>query len=168
MQAKLPDKEVRMRRPWKVAPIAVLFLITGCQSSRVDLSRETENLLATDRAWAQLASAGQNADSILSFWTDDARVVMPGEPTYEGKDAIRQMVMRSLATPGFHVTWTTEKAVVSRSGDLGYTYGTNEFTMADSTGKATTIKARGITVWRKEPDGRWRCVADYSTQDPLR
>lgn len=151
-----------MWRLWNVGFASLLLLITGCQSSHVDVARETESLLATDRAWSQVASAGQNADSILGYWTEDARVVAPGQATLEGKPAIRQMVTSSLAMPGFHVTWTPEAAVVARSGDLGYTTGTNEFTVPDSTGTLTKLPGRYLTVWRKEPDGRWRCVADYT------
>ncbi len=155
-----------MRR-LNVGFVGVLFLITGCQSSPVDVARERENLLAADRAWAQVASAGQNADSILAYWTDDARVVAPGQPTLDGKPAIRQMVTRSLAMPGFHVTWTPHGAWVSRSGDLGYTVGNNEFTVPDSTGTLSKLPGRYLTVWRKEPDGRWRCVADYTAPGPV-
>ena len=144
---------------------AALLLGVGC-ASRVDVSRETQALLETDRAWAQEAAAGRNADSVLAFWTDDARVAMPGQAVLRGKAAIRQMVTSSFATPGFHVTWTPETAVVSRSGDLGYTAGTNEFTLPDSAGGVTRLAGRYLTVWRKETDGRWRCVEDYSSPAP--
>jgi len=155
-----------MWRLRKAGFAGVLFMITGCQSSHVNVSRETENLLATDRAWAQVCAAGQNADSILSYWTDDARVVMPGQPVLEGKSAIRQMVASSLAMHGFRITWTTQAAVVARSGDLGYTTGNSEMTVPDSTGTLSKLFSRCITVWRKEPDGRWRCMADYCTPGP--
>jgi ketosteroid isomerase-like protein len=132
----------------------------------VDVAHEAQQLLETDRAWAGIAAAGTNADSVLSFWTDDARVVLPGQPVLNDKAAIREMVTRSMAIPGFHVTWTPESAVVSQAGDLAYTFGTNEFTAPDSTGTLATTKGRYITVWRKEPDGRWRCVMDYSNPGP--
>jgi len=154
-----------MPQPMTVTCVAVLVVGIAC-SPRVDTSREAEDLLATDAAWAQVAAAGQNADSILAYWTEEARVVMPGQPILRGKAAIRQMVTSSLATPGFHVTWTPETAVVSRSGDLGYTVGRNEFTVPDSTGRVSKIPGRYLTVWRKEADGRWRCIEDYSTPGP--
>jgi uncharacterized protein (TIGR02246 family) len=141
---------------------ALLVLTTGC-IHHVNVPSETQALLETDRAWAREASASRNADSVLAFWTDDARVVMAGEPTRDGKSAIRQMVVSSLAIPGFHITWIPERAEVAASGDLGYTVGTNEFTIPDAAGKLTTYPGRYITVWRRGADGRWRCVQDYST-----
>jgi ketosteroid isomerase-like protein len=29
-----------------------------------------------------------------------------------------------------------------------------------------TMEGRYITVWRKEPDGRWRCSVDISNEGP--
>ncbi|HEY7236745.1 MAG TPA: DUF4440 domain-containing protein [Gemmatimonadaceae bacterium] len=143
----------------------VLALVASCRTT-VDTAKERQTLLDRDREWARLASAGKSADSVLAFWTEDARVVMPGQATLQGKAPIGQMVTSSFKEPGFHVTWTPETAVVSEAGDLGYTTGTNEFTVPDSTGKAAKIAGRYITVWRKEADGVWRCIEDYSTPLP--
>jgi uncharacterized protein (TIGR02246 family) len=143
----------------------LLAIVLGC-APHVDAARETTNLLERDRAWAALASSSKNVDSVLAFWTDDARVVTPGDSTVQGREAIRQMVARGYATPGFHVTWTPEVAVVSASGDLGYTRGTNEFTVPNGSGGTMKLPGRYLTVWRKGADGVWRCVEDYSTPMP--
>jgi ketosteroid isomerase-like protein len=103
---------------------------------------------------------------VLAFWTDDARVVMPGDSIMQGRDAIRRMVTRGFETPGFHVTWTPETAFVASSGELGYTRGTNEFTVPDSARGTVKLAGRYLTVWRKGADGEWRCVEDYSSPAP--
>lgn len=151
----------RMRTRWAV----LLAIVVGC-APRVDVARETTALLERDRAWAALASTSKNIDSVLAYWTDDARVVMAGDSTLQGREAIRQMVARGYATPGFHVTWTPEVAVVAASGDLGYTRGTNEFTVPNGSGGTMKLPGRYLTVWRKGADGVWRCVEDYSTPMP--
>lgn len=146
---------------------AALLLTAGCATTP-NGEDQTQALLAADRAWAQVASAGGNADSVLSFWTDDARVAIPGAPVVAGKAALREMVKRDFGTPGFHVTWTPERAVVAQSGDIGYTVGNNEFTVPDSAGHPQKFAGRYLTVWRKGPDGRWRCAEDYSSPAPAK
>jgi uncharacterized protein (TIGR02246 family) len=143
----------------------LLAIVVGC-APRVDVARETANLLERDRAWSAVASTSKNADSVLAFWTDDARVVTASDSTVQGKDALRKMVTSGFATPGFHVTWTPEVAVVAASGDLGYTRGTNEFTVPIDSGRTMKLPGRYLTVWRKGADGVWRCVEDYTTPMP--
>jgi ketosteroid isomerase-like protein len=146
-----------------MALASVVFLGAACRAATVDTAAEAEQLLATDRAWVEVASAGSDVDSIVSFWAEDARVVTADQPTIQGTAALREMVQAFATIPGAGVTWTPEQAVVAASGDLGYTYGTNAITVPDSTGTATTTRGRYITVWRKDAGGRWRVVMDFST-----
>ena len=154
-----------MPHPHRTGLALILFAISACQRS-VDPVKEAAALLDADKAWAAAAGAGVSVDSILSFWTDDARVISPGEPVLTGKDAIRAMVTRSFAIPGFRISWQPEHAVVSAAGDLGYSVGTNRIVVPDSSGKTLTIDGRYVTVWRKQADGRWRCVEDISNAGP--
>ena len=124
-----------------------------------------EELRRRDAEWAGLATAGEDLERILSFWTDDAVVIPPGMPTLEGKDAIRRYVEESLAIPGFSITWETNHFEVADSEDLAYGVGTNRVTVPGEEGALVTIEGRGVTTWRKE-DGEWRCVVDIWNDAP--
>jgi uncharacterized protein (TIGR02246 family) len=153
-------------RTLALAVVTVTFQ-ASCAAGTADMDDEVRSLLATDREWAALAAVSRDPDSILAYWTEDARVVLAGQPVLSGKAAIREMIAGTMEIPGFRVTWHPDTAVVARSGDLAYTYGDNEFTAPDSTGELVTTRGRYLTVWRKEADGRWRCVEDYSSPAPL-
>ena len=143
----------------------VLLVLTGCHT-KVDVAKESQALLAADRAWSAFASAGKDVDSVLAYWTEDARVIMGAEPIVQGKEALRKMVTASFANPNFHISWTPERAVVASAGDIGYTVGTTEMTVADAQGAAVKIPSRYIATWRKDADGRWRCVEDFASPSP--
>lgn len=145
----------------RTVSIALISLLAASCSPTADVTQAQQALLQVDRAWAAASLSG-NVDSIVSYWAEDARVVEPGQAVLQGKAAIRSMVAGSLAIPGFHIAWTPETAVVSASGDLGYTSGVNEVTAPDNTGHLTKTVGRYITVWRKGSDGRWRCIEDIS------
>ena len=148
---------------WLVSGLSVLSA-AACQP-RVSREAETLALLERDRAWASAAATG-NVDSIVSFWTEDARVLLPDQPAHVGTEAIRKMVTASLAIPGFQISWTPENAIVSASGDMAYTYGTNRITVPDSAGHLVTTEGRYVEVWRKGKDGEWRCSIDISNAEP--
>jgi ketosteroid isomerase-like protein len=146
--------------------VALTVVSAGCET-RADVGAATRELLETDRAWAELVDANGPVDSIVGYWTSDARVVLTGQPVVVGSEAIRTMIAESQRIPGFHISWTPDSAVVSPHGDFGYTYGTNRITAPDSAGALRTAQGRYITVWRKDPDGRWRCTFDISNEGPM-
>ncbi|MGZ5430527.1 MAG: YybH family protein, partial [Thermoanaerobaculia bacterium] len=103
---------------------------------------------------------------IISYWTDDALVMPPGQPVLEGKAALRGFVADSLKIPGFQIHWTSEKVVFSPDGKLAYMRGTNEMTVPGPDGAPMTLQGRGVTVWRQDADGQWRCVVDIWNAPP--
>ena len=119
-----------------------------------------------DAEWADLASEGKDVDKIVSYWSDDAVLIFPRQPVLEGKAAIRAYVAASLNTPGFKIHWASEKPVFSPDGNLAYMRGTDEFSVPGPNGTPMTLHLRGISVWRLNADGQWRCVVDISNEEP--
>lgn len=119
----------------------------------------TDALMQTSRDWAK-AAAGGDIDRILSYWADDATVLQPDQPALVGKTAIRQMVQGSMKIPKFSITWAPESGVISKGGDMGYLIEHNRITFADSTGRIHTQLGKGVTIWRKDASGAWKCVVD--------
>jgi ketosteroid isomerase-like protein len=147
-------------------PLAYLFVLVSCSRHAFDPVTEQARLLRRDAEWADLATEGKDVDKIVSFWSDDAVVIFPGQPAIEGKQAIRAYVEASLKTPGFKIHWVSEKPVFSPDGQLAYMRGTDELTVPGPSGTPTTLHLRGISVWRSDAEGQWRCVVDISNEEP--
>ena len=154
-----------MRTPL-VIPILILLSLCACGKRAVDFLAESRALLKRDAEWAQLASAGKDVDRIVSYWADDAVVIEPQQPIYRGKAAIRAYVANSLQTPGFHIHWISEHPVFSPDGNLAWLPGKTELTMPGPEGKPLTLHLRGISIWRRDHDGLWRCVVDIANESP--
>lgn len=119
-----------------------------------------------DADWANLATAGKDVDKIVSYWTDDAVVMEPGQPAVEGKQAIREYVASSLKSPGFKIHWVSEKPTFSPDGRMAYMRGADEMTVPGPKGEPMTLHLQGYSIWRKDSDGQWRCVVDISNEKP--
>jgi ketosteroid isomerase-like protein len=132
----------------------------------MDLASEKETLIQRDARWATLAAEGRDVEAILSYWTDDAMVLPPGLKSVRGKEALREYVRSSLSIPGFSITWKSSDVVMSPDGMLAYMFSANSMTMAASDGNKVTLPGRAITIWRKEPDGEWRCAVDIWNEPP--
>ena len=131
-----------------------------------DLEKERASILETDKQWASAVAEGRDVDHIVSFWADDAKIFAPGMSLVEGKEAIRQFVQNSLATPGFSIRWATTEVFVSSDGAFAYATGTNQTTLNDPQGRKITIQGKAVTVWRKESSGVWKCIIDIWNDDP--
>jgi hypothetical protein len=94
-----------MFKPSILMSLVVLVAGGACTRPALDPVTEGNTLLRRDAEWADAAAAGQDLDRILSYWSDDALVIEPGQPIYEGKAAIRGYVAASLRTPGFKIHW---------------------------------------------------------------
>jgi len=131
------------------------------------MNRESEisALMQTSRNWA-LAAAGGDLEEALSFWSDDAIVMPPGQPAIVGKPAIREFVRQTSAIPGFSITWEPEQASVANDADVGFLVERNRITVADASGVSRQQFGKAVTIWRKDSMGEWKCVVDTWNENP--
>src|SRR5579862_9107099 len=129
-----------------------------------DATAASTTLSQRDADWAAAATAGSDIEKVVSYWTDDATVMLPGQTPIEGKAAIRAFVTQSLHTPGFKIHWISEKPTFSADGKLAYMRSTNEMTVPGPKGQPMTLHMQGYTIWRPDADGQWRCVVDMATE----
>lgn len=88
------------------------------------------------------------------------------QPVYEGKPAIRAYVTETLKIPEFKIQWVSEKPVFSTDGTMAYMRGAIDVSAPGPTGAVESMLMSGYTVWRRDPDGEWRCTVDIATEPP--
>jgi ketosteroid isomerase-like protein len=144
----------------------ISLIVFGCSQNKVDMKTEENLIMKTDSTWAATSLEGKDIDKIVSYWTDDAVVLSPGQPAVIGKDALRNFVKESENIPGFSIHWKSSNVHFSGDGTMAYMYGENVVTVNDSTGKKISMAGRGYTVWRKDADGNWKCAVDIWNDPP--
>jgi ketosteroid isomerase-like protein len=105
------------------------------------------------------ATAEQGSAGYISYYADDAVEVPNGAPLIQGKANIAK-TMTFLDDKTNHLTWTPAGADISAAGDLGYTYGTYEFTANGKDGKPVVEHGKYTSIWKKQRDGGWKVVLD--------
>jgi len=117
-----------------------------------------------DIDWANAAQSKQ-VDAWVAYYSDDAAVLPPNEPIAIGKEPVRKAIGDLLALPELSLKWTPSKVEAARSGDLGYTYGAYEMSFNDPKGNRVNDKGKYVEVWKKQPDGKWKCAVDTFNSD---
>ena len=80
----------------------------------------------------------------------------------KGIEAIEK-AFNSSSSAQSQLTWEPAYADLSKSGDLGYTYG---FYKYEATVQDSTIIQEGayVTIWKKNDSGEWKWVLDSGTE----
>jgi ketosteroid isomerase-like protein len=141
-----------------------LLLITSC-SQNVDVNSEQQALLDADEAWAEAAASG-DVEKIKAYWSEDAINYYPGQKPAFGKQEILEIVKRNRSIPGFKLSWEPRDAIVSKSGDLGYTHGSYKLSFNDPEGNILTRTGNYVCIWKKQDDNSWKCVMESSVPGP--
>ena len=114
---------------------------------------------AASADWSK-ATQAKDLDKATSYYADDAVFFVENGAMVKGKDAIKMAWKPELATPGPGMTFDTTYVEVARSGDLAYEYGTYDEKTEVKKGKVKDEKGKYVVVWKKQPDGSWKAVAD--------
>jgi uncharacterized protein (TIGR02246 family) len=125
---------------------------------------DVEAIRELERA-AREAAEAKDLEKYVSFYADDAVLFWPGAPMVTGRAAIREFMRAFLSMPAFALSFTTAAVEVSGAGDLAYSYGTNRVTLVAPDGRRMNDRGKYLTVYRKQPDGTWRVVADIGNSD---
>ena len=146
-----------------VVPL-LLMMFWGC-SKNTSLKDYRQELIDADVAWANAAASG-DVDKIKQYWSEDAINYFPGQNPAFGKEQILEIAKHNRSIPGFSLSWEPRDAVVSNSGDLGYTHGSFKMSFIDPEGNTLVKTGSYVCIWKKQEDGSWKCVMESSVPGP--
>jgi ketosteroid isomerase-like protein len=119
------------------------------------VKEDASRLIARDREFSSASVKMGAGQAFVAFAAKEVRVFRGGKMPFGKADAESALLANSIVW-----TWEPTFADVSRSGDLGYTYGSYRLTRSDV---ATTTEAvetgNYYRIWKSEPGG-WKVVAD--------
>lgn len=125
-------------------------------AAKEDAARDTAALLAADRELGEATAAGTSA-AYLARLADGGILLRNGVAPYEGGEAAKGALAKAPAKMASHPV----AGGVSGAGDLGYSYGT-----ADWTDGGATVKANYLRIWEKR-GGAWKLRADCLAEAPV-
>ena len=127
----------------------------GKPDAKTDAAAERSALIRMENEFSKQVAAGQTADALLSRAAADVRVYRADAFPAVGREAARALLAKK---PGV-LTWRPADGGVSRSGELGYTYGAYEFRAG---GGQAAESGNYLRVWKRRAGGRWEIVLDIS------
>ncbi len=138
-----------------------LLLICSCQPSQPDPRQAEQEIMEAEAAFSQMAEEAGIAEAFLSFAAEDAVLNRNGR-IIRGKAAIETYFSEQdhSAYQSVSLSWKPDFVSAASSGDIGYTWGSYDFTTIDTTGAKSVSSGIFHTVWQKQSDGSWKYVYD--------
>ena len=122
------------------------------------------DLIAADKAFAQMSREKGAHAAFLAYMADDVRLYDGDHPPIVGKQAAAEYYAAHPNSSDERLDWTPVEAEASPDGVLGYTRGTWVYTAKTPQGE---IKVTGyyVTAWRRQADGRYKFTLDIGGAD---
>jgi len=143
--------------------IVTVFLFgEGCRYG--DTEAEKALLLKTDIAFSEESVAKGSREAFHEYLDEEALMLPADSQPVFGREEIYK-IMSGGSNPV--LTWEPVKAEVSKSGDLGYTWGRYKSLREGSDGTIMTEYGKYLNVWRKQSDGTWKVLVDMGNSNPM-
>lgn len=139
--------------------VILAFLAASTTFSQKDsLEIWKDQIRKTEQEFAAMVKDQGIKPAFLKYATQEA-VLMRNNTLIIGKSEIQKHFEKQPPLDG-NLSWTPEFIDVSKSGDLGYTYGYYTLSIKDSTDRTTSQRGVFHTIWKRQPNGSWRFVWD--------
>ena len=141
---------------FRMAALLCISALIACAPPQTDVAAVRTEIGATWTAFTTAWLAGKPSAAVAAFFTEDAINTVPSVPAAIGRQTIDSSL--SAFQAGFKVTGLKQSTdEVVAVGDLAYERGRFEQTMQMGNAPATVQQSRYLAIWRKQPDGHWRC-----------
>lgn len=89
----------------------------------------------------------------------------PNEPIAIGQPAAKKIWATYFADSTFSISWKTDHAGASKSGEFGYTTGSYQDSFMGPDGVRVSEKGKYVCLWAKQADGSWKAIHDTWNSD---
>lgn len=133
--------------------LVIIFLSYGCDK-KIDMENEIKELKQADITFSNLSKEKGASEAFLEYVDKNGVLLRPNSNPIVGKEAVLEHLKKSDDSK-FTLTWEPMYAEISKSADLGYTYGKYTFTTEEKTSFGTYV-----SIWKKDENNDWKFVLD--------
>lgn len=133
-------------------------VLLSCNFQQEEKPRPSVNeIMNADISFSEMSRQVGMKKAFLEYIDKEGALLRPGYLPIVGANAVD--FLSQLNDTSYTLTWTPMHADISRSGDLGYTYGVYKLETED-----TTYKGTYVNIWKRENDGSWKFVLDMGNE----
>ncbi|MEO6129420.1 MAG: hypothetical protein ABIP30_13820 [Ferruginibacter sp.] len=144
-------------------PFIILIFLFSCtvkkKEEAIDMSGEKAKLIQADKAFSDLSEKEGMKNAFLEYIDSNGVLLKGDHMPIIGANAIDYLIQ--VSDTAFTLNWQPQHAFVSKSADLGYTYGI--YALHSNT-RDTVLYGTYVSIWKKQADGKWKFVLDSGNE----
>ena len=144
---------------FKTTTVLIPLALAACDQGQ---KMTPEDLMEIEREFAQYSEDHGYYEAFATHLSKDAVTLNAGLQPVIGLDA----VLANFGDRSGELLWYPVAADISKSGDLGYTWGRYTFTSTNDAGESQTSHGKYLSIWKLQDDGTWKVVVDGGTLNP--
>jgi ketosteroid isomerase-like protein len=142
-----------MKNTLKLLVFSLALFTISCKNEGTQRAGK-EALRQADLDFSEYSVEHGMTAAFLAFADSTAVLLRPGMKPVKGIQSVGGLLSET-DDSRFNLSWEPTGADISRSGDLGYTYGI--YTISDG---QNISKGTYVTIWKKDNKGHWKFVLD--------
>lgn len=140
----------------------LMALSCSCHDQKAPISNainEKIMLMQTDEAFSEMSVEKGMKVAFMEYIDSNGVLLKPGQLPIIGAGAIDYLLEQN--DTSYTLNWQPHNAFVSKSADLGYTYGVYALhpKYVD-----TVLYGTYVNIWKKQEDGKWKFVLDSGNE----
>jgi len=147
----------------KLLPLLILFSTVFYSCNNEHCIDKADELKQIDIEFSNLSITRGRNQAFITYCHEDVVMLMPKSYPVKGKKKITELLQAKSDTT-YTLSWKPEYALVSESGELGYTYGIWNFQTKDEGGDEIVENGTYVTIWKKNKEGNWKFVLDAGNE----
>jgi len=139
--------------------LVALFSCTGKKEAPIDPIAQKMALMEADRDFSGFSEQKGMKAAFMEYIDSNGVLLRPNQLPIVGAHAIDFLLQ--LNDTAYTLKWQPHDAFVSKSADLGYTYGIYALNPKSSD---TTLYGTYVSIWKKQANGKWKFVLDTGNE----
>lgn len=141
--------------------VAVVVFFSSCfnKKPKEDMVDIKMSMMEADRAFSKMSEERGMKAAFMEYIDSNGVLLRPNSQPIIGGEAIFYISQAEDST--YTMTWDPKGGSVSQSGDLGYTYGIYSIKPKNID---TVQYGTYLSVWKRQPDGKWKFALDTGNE----
>lgn len=137
----------------------VLFFLIIAAGACTPLKKiSVDDIINADRKFSARAGAVGYGKAFIEFAHPDAVILRKNSMPVVGREAIAA-IYSQVDTTGIKFSWEPISGQISKSGELGFTYGT--YTLQKN---GQILRGTYASIWKKDITGEWKYILDTGNE----